>query len=194
MRHDALETRLAALARCRRARARRLRDGAQRTERDGAARAARRTSRPSWTTTLQCRGWAERQTGVPPEAAAGQDAAAGAVIGTAIGAATGALIGAAVGQPGRGRRDRRGLGPVARLGTGLLDRRWRTAASLQQRYDFAYTQCMYANGNQVPVARGLVPGPPPPTTARARRTRADACRRRRRPVCRRPLRPARASR
>ena len=37
-----------------------------------------------------CRTWAERQTGVPPELATGQDAVAGAAIGTAIGAASGA--------------------------------------------------------------------------------------------------------
>ena len=27
----------------------------------------------------------------------------------------------------------------------------------QQRYDFAYQQCMYARGHQIPVARGSVP-------------------------------------
>ena len=30
-------------------------------------------------------------------------------------------------------------------------------ATVQQRYDFAYQQCMYARGHQIPVARGSVP-------------------------------------
>ena len=106
----------------------------------------------------QCRGWAERQTGVPPEQAAGQDAAAGAVIGTAIGAASGALIGAAAGNPGAGAAIGAGSGLLLGSGqgysTGLAH-----GAALQQRYDFAYTQCMYANGNQVPVAAGSFPPP-----------------------------------
>ena len=36
--------------------------------------------------------------------------------------------------------------------------------SLQQRYDVAYSQCMYAKGNQVPgfAAPGAPPPPPPP--------------------------------
>jgi len=106
-----------------------------------------------------CRGWAERQTGVAPEQAAGQDAAAGAVVGTAIGAASGALIGAAVGNPGAGAAIGAGsgllLGSGQGYGTGLAH-----GAALQQRYDFAYTQCMYANGNQVSVAAGSFPPPP----------------------------------
>ena len=105
-----------------------------------------------------CRGWAERQTGVPPEVAAGNDAVAGAVVGTAIGAASGALIGAAVGNPGAGAAIGAGsgllLGSGQGYGQGLAH-----GASLQQRYDFAYTQCMYAQGNQIPVARGSVPSP-----------------------------------
>ena len=43
--------------------------------------------------------------------------------------------------------------------------------SVQRRYDMSYTQCMYAKGNQVPMARGsrsqppaysATPAPPPP--------------------------------
>ncbi len=83
-----------------------------------------------------CRSWAERQTGVAPEQAAGQDAAAGAVIGTAIGAASGALIGAAVGNPGAGAAIGAGSGLL--LGSG-------------QGYATG------ANGNQVPVAAGSFP-------------------------------------
>lgn len=40
--------------------------------------------------------------------------------------------------------------------------------SAQRRYDMAYTQCMYANGEQVPVARATssnyAPPPPRPPT------------------------------
>jgi hypothetical protein len=28
---------------------------------------------------------------------------------------------------------------------------------VQRRYDIAYMQCMYAKGNQIPIARGSVP-------------------------------------
>lgn len=109
---------------------------------------------------LQCRSWAERQTGVPPEVAAGQDAAAGAVIGAALGAATGTLIGVAAGNPGAGAVIGAGSGLLLGSGQGYSNGLAHGAA-LQQRYDNAYTQCMYANGNQVPVARGSVPPPPP---------------------------------
>ncbi|MGH7413577.1 MAG: hypothetical protein ACREKJ_05205, partial [Candidatus Rokuibacteriota bacterium] len=45
-----------------------------------------------------------------------------------------------------------------------------SGGSVQRRYDMSYTQCMYAKGNQVPVARGSrtqqpaasPPAPPPP--------------------------------
>jgi len=44
--------------------------------------------------------------------------------------------------------------------------------TLQQRYDTAFQQCMYAKGHQVPVARGALPRPsyrsttpPPPPQA-----------------------------
>jgi hypothetical protein len=44
-------------------------------------------------------------------------------------------------------------------------------ATEQQRYDFAFQQCMYARGHQIPIARGSMPrqqprsttaSPPPP--------------------------------
>ena len=117
---------------------------------------------------LQCRSWAERQTGVPPEVAAGQDAAAGAVVGTAVGAATGALIGAASGNPGAGAAIGAGSGLLLGSGQGYSTGVAHGAA-LQQRYDFAYTQCMYANGNQVPVAQGSVPRPAPYSAPSGRR-------------------------
>jgi outer membrane lipoprotein SlyB len=117
---------------------------------------------------LNCRSWAEHQTGVPPEVAAGQDAAAGAVVGTAIGAAAGALIGAAAGNPGAGAAIGAGSGLLLGSGQGYATG-VAHGGSLQQRYDFAYTQCMYASGNQVPVARDSVPPPPPYSANSGRR-------------------------
>ena len=35
----------------------------------------------------------------------------------------------------------------------------------QQRYDFAYQQCMYARGHQIPMARGSMPRQQPRSTA-----------------------------
>lgn len=74
-------------------------------------------------------------------------AAAGAAIGgSSRGAATGAVLGTAVGaSESAADADRSGYG-------------------LQRRYDIAYTQCMYARGNQVPgYAPVAVPPPPPPS-------------------------------
>ena len=46
-------------------------------------------------------------------------------------------------------------------------------ASVQSRYDNSYLQCMYANGNQIPVARGSVrPYLPRPAYAPPRRRRS----------------------
>jgi uncharacterized protein YcfJ len=66
---------------------------------------------------------------------AGLGAAIGGGQGAAIGAGAGALGGTAV-----------GAGPAAQA-----------QYSLQQRYDLAYSQCMYSHGNQVP---GYVPAAP----------------------------------
>jgi outer membrane lipoprotein SlyB len=77
--------------------------------------------------------------------------ALGAGLGAAIGGGTGAAIGAASGALG---------GTVVASGPAN-----NAQGSLQQRYDVAYSQCMYAKGNQVPgfAAPGAPPPPPPPT-------------------------------
>jgi hypothetical protein len=118
-----------------------------------------------------CRQWAHHQTGTTSGQAAQGSAATGAVVGTVVGAAAGAAIGAAAGNPA--------LGAAAGAGVGLLGGTAVGAShahgayySVQQRYNMAYMQCMYAKGNQIPVARGsVVPGyssqskpPPPPPT------------------------------
>ena len=111
-----------------------------------------------------CRQWASDHIGVPARRAANDTAVAGAAVGTVVGAATGAAIGAASGNPATGAAVGAGAGL---LGGSLIgasnaeEARW----TVQRRYDIAYMQCMYAKGNQIPVARGSRPRgqrPPPP--------------------------------
>jgi OmpA family protein len=114
-----------------------------------------------------CRQWAAQQTGITNNQATADNTVRGAAIGTLLGAAAGAALGAAAGNPA--------LGAAAGAGAGLLggtavgaSRGDAYAGSLQRQYDQAYVQCMYAKGNQVPVARGSraqqysSPAPPPP--------------------------------
>jgi hypothetical protein len=118
-----------------------------------------------------CRQWAAHQTGTSPEQGAAQSTIGGAAIGTLIGAAAGALIGAAAGRPGTGAAVGAGVGLVGGTAVGASNAS-PTYGSLQRRYDSAYTQCMFAKGHQVPVARGsqpsyasqpgVAPPPPPP--------------------------------
>ena len=94
-----------------------------------------------------------------------------AVLGTLLGAGLGAAIGG-----GRGAAIGAGAGAVGGTAIGSAPV-GREQYSLQQRYDLAYGQCMYARGNQVPgfqpaLATGYTPsgyapqggpasGPPP---------------------------------
>ena len=116
-----------------------------------------------------CRQWADQHLGLSPQQTVNQNTAAGAIGGTLIGAGLGAAIGAATGGAGAG------IGAAIGAGSGLLVG---TAAGAnagqvygweaQRRYDMAYQQCMYANGNLIPgvVTRTRsiqrVPPPPPP--------------------------------
>jgi hypothetical protein len=115
-----------------------------------------------------CRQWAVRQSGVGPGDAVASGAFGGATLGTLLGGALGAAIGAAAGNPG--------LGAAVGAGSGLLfgtavgaNAGAQSGISVQQRYDTAYTQCMYAKGNQIPTTAqwaprraGFVAPPPPP--------------------------------
>jgi len=116
-----------------------------------------------------CRQWAAQQTGTSPGKASTESTVGGAAVGTLVGAAAGAALGAAAGNPA--------IGAAAGAGVGLLGgtaigagRAEAYGGSVQRRYDMAYTQCMYAKGNQVPMARGsrvqqpaaAAPPPPPP--------------------------------
>jgi hypothetical protein len=95
-----------------------------------------------------CRQWATQQTGLTAQAASNQDTITGAALGTLIGAGLGAAIGAAAGDPGMGAAIGAGSGL---LGGTLLgaDAGQAAGEGIQNRYDIAYQQCMYAKGNQV---------------------------------------------
>ena len=112
-----------------------------------------------------CRQWALRQVGKAPAQTSTEAAATGAVVGTALGAATGAAVGAASGQPGTGAAVGSGVGLLGGTAIGA-DRGAFAEGSVQRRYDIAYMQCMYAKGNQIPVAAGVQrPSAPPPPPA-----------------------------
>ena len=112
-----------------------------------------------------CRQWSGQQIGISAQDTADRNTATGAIVGTAIGAGAGALLGAASGNPGAGMAIGAGSGLLigsAAGASGGQEYGWEA----QQRYDYAYVQCMYAKGNQIPgqVHRYRVRrvSPPPP--------------------------------
>lgn len=116
-----------------------------------------------------CRQWASEQTGTTTNKAATESTVGGAVIGTVVGAAAGAALGAAAGNPAIGAAAGAGVGLLGGTAIGA-SRADAYGGSVQRRYDQSYTQCMYAKGHQVPMARGsrvqqpayTAPPPPPP--------------------------------
>jgi hypothetical protein len=99
---------------------------------------------------------------------ANDQAAGAAFTGSALGAASGAIIGSASGQ----------AGPAAAVGAGIgllfggiaaSNQSYANSYGLQQRYDGAYSQCMYGKGNQIavraapprPVYQNYPANPPP---------------------------------
>src|SRR5207245_8940844 len=80
----------------------------------------------------------------------------GAALGPAGGAAAGAGLGGAAGNPASGAAAGAGVGLLggtvggATAGSGA-------SSTAQRRFDATYMQCMYAKGNQIPVARGALP-------------------------------------
>src|SRR5262245_36679786 len=121
-----------------------------------------------------CRQWAAQQTGTNTDKVTTDSALSGATIGTLLGAAAGAALGAAAGNPAVGAAAGAGVGLLGGTAVGA-NRGNAGALSVQSRYDTTYMQCMYAKGNQIPVARGSQPAgfsrsqpppppPPPPTT------------------------------
>jgi uncharacterized protein YcfJ len=103
-----------------------------------------------------CRQWAAQQTGTTTKRASAESTVSGAAIGTAVGAAVGAAIGAAAGSPAVGAAVGAGGGLLGGTAIGASNAEG-ASTSVQHRYDIAYTQCMYAKGNQVPVASGPQP-------------------------------------
>jgi hypothetical protein len=114
-----------------------------------------------------CRQWAAQRIGVSPQETANQNVVTGAAVGTVIGAGLGAAIGAASGHAGAGAAIGAGSGLLVGSASGADTGRY-YGLEAQRRYDIAYTQCMYAKGNDVPgmVRRTYryrrVPPPPPP--------------------------------
>jgi hypothetical protein len=114
-----------------------------------------------------CRQFANSQTGINPQQAATQQTVSGAAVGTVVGAAAGAAIGAAAGNAGVGAAA--GAGGGLLLGTAVgANTGYGTRFTLQDRYNIAYMQCMYAKGNQVPGVTQkapMLPPPPPPSSS-----------------------------
>lgn len=112
----------------------------------------------------QCRQYALGQVGGTSPGQAATDAGVGsAVVGTAIGAVAGAAIG---GRTGAAVGAGTGLLIGSMAGTGAAQA---SSYQIQRRYDNAYLQCMYANGENVPVP-GTLASPrrqPPPQWAPA---------------------------
>jgi hypothetical protein len=96
---------------------------------------------------------------------ANNDAFGTAALGTLLGAGLGAAIGAASGAAGIGAAIGAASGAV--VGTSAASGpAYGSQYGLQQRYDWAYSQCMYAKGNQVPGFQppSAPPPPPPPSS------------------------------
>jgi hypothetical protein len=116
-----------------------------------------------------CRQWAAQQIGLSPQETVNQNTATGAVVGTAIGAVVGTAIGAASGHAGAGAAIGAGSGLLVGSSAGANAGQY-YGWQAQRRYDIAYTQCMYAKGNEVPEMvrrirrsqRIVYPPPPPP--------------------------------
>jgi hypothetical protein len=107
----------------------------------------------------ECKAFALQQMGGQKAVdAAQQKAATEAVVGTALGAGVGAAIGSGVGDAGGGAA----VGAGAGLAAGTVAGANSTVdanARMQQLYDAAYAQCMYAKGNR--VAGQVQPSRPP---------------------------------
>jgi len=118
---------------------------------------------------VMCRQWARQQIGLTPQETVNKSTATGAAIGTAVGAGIGATLGAASGNAGSGAAFGAATGLLIGTATGADAGRYH-GYEAQRRYDIAYVQCMYANGNIIPGMRRsyyrvqrTLPPPPAPT-------------------------------
>jgi hypothetical protein len=108
---------------------------------------------------VQCRQYAQRQIGANPQDTVNKNTAAGAAIGGAAGAALGSLS-----HTGSGTAFGAISGALVGAAAGNSQGQY-YGYEAQHRYDIAYMQCMYANGNMVPGVRRYyrsMPPPPPP--------------------------------
>ena len=97
---------------------------------------------------LVCKNYAAQQVQGQADAV-NQRAVGGAVLGTVLGAGLGAAVGGAYGNAGAGAA----IGAASGAGAGTLygaDASTRAQWTIQQQYDNAFAQCMYAHGEQVP--------------------------------------------
>ena len=97
----------------------------------------------------------ERVAGVTPDHAATTTAQRSAVAGAVLGAAAGVAIGG-----GQGAAIGAGSGLLVGAAVGSTAGAYASSV-VQERYDVAYTQCMYAKGNRVPISGRLVGAPSP---------------------------------
>ncbi len=104
---------------------------------------------------LLCKQYAEGQVAGQAEDA-NMRAVGAAALTTALGAGLGAAIGSASGAAGIGAGIGAGSGALGGAGIGAMQSD-RANMTIQQRYDVAFSQCMYSRGNQVP---GFVPAQP----------------------------------
>jgi len=101
-----------------------------------------------------CRQYADSQV-AGGAARANNNAVGAAVLGSALGLAVGAATGS-------GRAATTGAVAGGAIGAAVgANESERAGFGLQQRYNIAYSQCMYSKGNQVAGARGYGYGPPP---------------------------------
>ena len=103
-----------------------------------------------------CKQYAQQQVSGQAQSANNQ-ALGTAVIGTVLGAGLGAAVGG-----GQGAAVGAASGAVAGTAIGANGSQY-AQGGIQQQYDNAYLQCMYAKGNQVPgYSSGPYAPPPPP--------------------------------
>lgn len=109
-----------------------------------------------------CKQWAQQQIGgASPSETLNESTANGAVLGAVIGGGLGAAIGAATGNPAAGAAIGGATGLLGGMSIGA-DNGIASSYALQNRYDIAYGQCMFAKGHQVPTYRQQPPPPPRP--------------------------------
>jgi hypothetical protein len=99
-----------------------------------------------------CRAYADDQVGGARKQA-NQQAVGTALIGSALGAG----LGAAAGNAGVGAAAGATVGTAVAAGNAQ-----NATLTIQQQYDNAYSECMYAKGEQVPGFAPPAPPPPPP--------------------------------